>query len=140
MGRLYRSAVARPTQWLKNARKRAGFGSQAALAKALGVSRGAVGNWESGTDRPSMASAERLATVLGRQRAEVMARFGYPIGGGGPVIEQPATLPPEWAVEIQRAVAKGIADGIEQALTQLRAEGLAAPGTPDAPSRRRRNG
>lgn len=138
---LYGSRVARPTAWLKNARRQAGYGSQAALATALGVSRGAVGNWEAGTDRPSMESAERLAAVLGRQRADVTARFGYPIGGGGPVIEQPATMPPEWAADIERAVARGIAVGIAQAIDQLRAEGLlGAPGTPDAQSRRRRTG
>lgn len=133
--------MARPTQWLKNARRRAGFSSQASLAKALGVSRGAVGNWESGVDRPSMESAERLASVLGRQRAEVMARFGYPIGGGGPVIEQPASMPPEWADDIQRAVAAGIALGVKEALDALRREGLLAePGTPGGRSRRRRTG
>jgi transcriptional regulator with XRE-family HTH domain len=109
------------------------------LATALGVARGAVGNWESGTDRPSMENAERLATVLGKQRSEVLARFGYPIGGGGPVIEQPASLPPEWAAEIQQAVSRGIAEGIAQALDLLRAEGrLGEPGTPVVPSRRRR--
>ena len=132
--------MARPTQWLKNARRRAGYASQAALAKELGVARGAVGNWESGTDRPSMANAERLASVLGRQRAEVLAHYGYPIGGGGPVIEQPATLPPEWAVEIQQAVARGIAEGVAQAIAQLQAEGrLPAPDRPAARSRQRRS-
>lgn len=88
-----------------------------------------------------MESAERLASVLGRQRSEVMARFGYPIGGGGPVIEQPASMPPEWAADIQRAVAAGIALGVAQAIDQLRAEGrLPALGTPAAQSRRRRTG
>lgn len=132
--------MARPTAWLKNARRKAGFGSQQALATALGVARGAVGNWESGTDRPSMENAERLASVLGRQRSEVLARFGYPIGGGGPVIEQPATMPPEWAAEIQQAVSAGIALGVAQAIEALRAEGLlGTPDTHDAPSRRRRS-
>jgi DNA-binding XRE family transcriptional regulator len=136
----YGCRVARPTAWLKNARRRAGYASQAALAKALGVSRGAVGNWESATDRPSMENAERLATVLGRQRAEVLARFGYPIGGGGSVIEQPATMPPEWTMDIQRAVAAGIVDGVAQALEALRSEGLLGePGKPAGQSRRRQS-
>jgi transcriptional regulator with XRE-family HTH domain len=116
--------VARPTQWLKNARKRAGFASQAALADAMGVSRGAVGNWENGTDRPSMENAERLAVQLRRQRAEVLAMFGYPIGGGDPAIELPPGLPPEWVGAIEKAVAAGVADGIAQALDALRAEEL----------------
>lgn len=132
--------MARPTAWLKNARRRVGFGSQAALSKALGVSRGAVGNWENGTDRPSMENAERLAAVLGRQRSEVLARFGYPIGGGGPVIEQPAAMPPEWSAEVERAVAAGIAEGVAQAIDALRREGwLTEPGRPDGQSRRRRS-
>lgn len=130
--------MARPTEWLKNARRQAGFGSQAALATAMGVSRGAIGNWENGTDRPSMENAERLAQVLKRQRAEVLARFGYPIGGGGPVIEQPASLPPEWSVEIQQAVSRGISEGIEAVLTRLREEGLLAERGRGSPRPRRR--
>lgn len=132
--------MARPTAWLKNARKRAGFGSQAALAAAVGVSRGAVGNWENGTDRPSMENAERLAVHLRKQRAEVLALFGYPIGGGDPAIELPAGLPPEWLGAIERAVAQGVADGIAQALDALRAEGLLGPrGTRPSPPVRRRS-
>lgn len=119
--------MARPTAWLKNARKRAGFGSQAALAAAVGVSRGAVGNWENGTDRPSMENAERLALHLRRQRAEVLALFGYPIGGADPTVELPPGLPPEWLAAIERAVAQGVADGIAQAMDSLRDEGLLAP-------------
>lgn len=127
--------------WIRQVRRRAGYASQAAFARDLGVSRGAVGNWETGRGKPTMAHAERFAVITNRARAEVMARFGYPIGGGGPVIEQPATMPPEWSGDIQRAVAKGIAEGIAQALEALREEGLlGASGTPDARSRRRRTG
>lgn len=132
--------MARPTQWLKNARRLAGFGSQHALAKAMGVSRGAVGNWENGTDRPSMENAERLATHLRRQRAEVLAMFGYPIGGGEPMTDLPVGLPPEWAQAIQKAVADGVAQGVAQAVRLLREEGLLGkPSTPGGPSHRRRS-
>jgi len=132
--------MARPTEWLKNARKRAGFGSQAALAKELGTSRGAVGNWENGTDRPSMANAERLAVVLHRQRSEVLAKFGYPIGGGDPISELPMGLPPEWLDAMRAEIAAGVADGIATVLEQLRAEGLLPkPGRADGPPRRRRS-
>lgn len=116
--------MARPTEWLKNARRRAGFGSQDALAKALGVSRGAVGNWENGTDRPSMENAERLAVLLKRQRSEVLAKFGYPIGGGDAMADLPMALPTEWLAAIRAEIAAGVADGLAQVFAELRAEGL----------------
>ena len=132
--------MARPTEWLKNARRRAGFASQAALATALGTSRGAVGNWENGTDRPSMANAERLAVVLHRQRSEVLAKFGYPIGGGDPISDLPMGLPPEWLAAIRAEIAAGVADGLATVLEQLRAEGLLPePGRANGPPRRRRS-
>lgn len=90
----------------------------------MGTSRGAVGNWENGTDRPSMANAERLAVVLHRQRSEVLAKFGYPIGGGDPISELPMGLPPEWLDAMRAQVAAGVADGLAMVLEQLRAEGL----------------
>lgn len=110
--------------WIKNVRRRAGFASQQDLADALGVTRGAVGNWETGLGVPSMAHAERFAVVTNRKRAEVLAKFGYPIGGGEPPAEIPAALPPEWLAAIQSAVSSGVADGIEEVLRRLRAEGL----------------
>lgn len=131
--------MARPTEWLKNARRRAGYSSQAALADALGTSRGAVGNWENGTDRPSMANAERLAVVLHRQRSEVLAKFGYPIGGGDPISELPMGLPPEWLEAMRAEIAAGVADGLAMVLDQLQAEGLLpkADKAPGRPPRRR---
>lgn len=134
--------VARPTEWLRNARRRAGFSSQAALAKEMGVARGAVGNWEVGTDRPSMANAERLAVVLNRQRSEVLAKFGYPIGGGGPLAELPVGLPPEWLAAIRAEIAAGVADGVQKVLDRLADEGwLGVPGTAaPRPRPRRRAG
>jgi DNA-binding XRE family transcriptional regulator len=116
--------VSRPTEWLKNARRRVGYSTQASLADALGVSRGAVGNWENGTDRPSMENAERLAVLLKRQRSEVLAKFGYPIGGGDRLTELPVGLPPEWLTAIRNEIAAGVADGLVQVLEQLRSEGL----------------
>ncbi len=117
--------MARPTKWLYNARLRAGFGTQQDLADAMGVSRGAVGNWEAGTDRPSMENAERLAVLLKRPRAEVMAKFGYPIGGGGePAAEPLPELPAAWLAVIRTEIAAGVADGIAQVLADLRTEGL----------------
>lgn len=110
--------------WIKNVRRRAGFTSQAALAEALGVERSAVGNWESGRGVPSMAHAERFAVVTNRKRAEVLAKFGYPIGGGEPLADVPTTLPPEWLAAIRAEIASGVSDGIAEVLRLLRAEGL----------------
>lgn len=111
-------------RWLQNVRKRSGFATQAGLADALGVSRGAVGNWETDRGVPTMANAERLAVLLKRQRSEVLAKFGYPIGGGDKLTELPVGLPPEWLVAIRNEIAAGVADGMAQVLEQLRAEGL----------------
>ncbi len=126
------------SQWLKNARRRAGFARQEDLAVALSVKRGAVGNWESDRGVPSMANAERLAVVLGRSRSEVLAKFGYPIGGGEPMTDVPATPPPEWLAAIRAEVSAGMADGMAQVIEMLRTEGL-LPG-PERPPRRRRSG
>lgn len=110
--------------WLRNARRRAGFSRQEDLAKEVGVSRGAVGNWESDRGVPEMANAERLAVVIKRPRSEVLAKFGYPIGGGEPLAELPAQPPSEWLAAIRAEVAGGVADGMLQVLEMLRAEGL----------------
>lgn len=125
--------------WIKNVRRRAGFSTQAKLADEMGVGRGAVGNWESGRGVPSMAHAERFAVVTKRKRAEVLAKFGYPIGGGDPVQEAPIALPPEWTDAMQSAVAAGIEQGIQSVLDRLAAEGLlrGSDTTDPRPSRRR---
>lgn len=126
--------------WIKNVRRRAGFATQKALADALGIERSAVGNWETGRGVPSMAHAERFAVVTNRKRAEVLAKFGYPIGGGEapPAI---VSLPEEWQEAIREAVASGIrdgvAEGVAQVLAELRAEGrLGGRGAAGGGSRR----
>ena len=130
-------------QWLKNARKRAGFARQEDLAREMGTVRGAVGNWESGRSVPDMANAERLAVLLKRPRSEVMAKFGYPIGGGGePVAEPLPELPAAWLAVIRTEIAAGVADGIAQVVADLRAEGLLSgpAGAARGPSRPRAGG
>ncbi|MHB8398420.1 MAG: helix-turn-helix transcriptional regulator [Candidatus Limnocylindrales bacterium] len=125
--------------WIGNVRRRAGYPTQAKFAEALGVSRGAVGNWETGRGKPTMAHAERFAAITNRTRAEVMARFGYPIGGGEPAAEALSPLPPEWLAAMRAEIAAGVADGLTAVLDQLRAEGLLPkPDTgADGPRRRR---
>lgn len=126
--------------WIKNVRRRAGFATQAALAEALGVKRGAVGNWETARGVPSMAHAERFAVVTKRARSEVLAKFGYPIGGGDPISELPMGLPPEWLDAMRAEIAAGVADGLATVLEQLRTEGLLPGlGTGGGRPRRRRS-
>lgn len=122
-------------RWLEAARKRAGFANQVDLADALGVSRGAVGNWESEVSRPKMQTAEKMATILRRPRAEVMATFGYPIGGSASPLTETAP-PPEWLTAIRAEIAAGVAQGVAEAIADLRASGvLPAPAVPRRPSR-----
>lgn len=126
--------------WLKRARLRAGYLFARDLAKEMGVTRGAVANWETDRGKPSMANAEKLAGLLRRSRAEVLSRYGYPIGGGDPAAPALAELPPEWLSAIRQEIAAGVADGLSQVVEMLRAEGLLpAADTTAARSRRRRS-
>lgn len=124
--------------WLRRARRREGFRRQEDLAKEVGVGRSAVANWETDRGIPDMANAERLAVVLKRPRAEVLARYGYPIGTGEPVSDLP-TLPPEWLAAIRTQIAAGVADGVARVIEDLRSEGLVGTprGSGDEPRRRR---
>lgn len=124
-------------EWLTQNRIRSGYATADALAQRLGITRNAVANWENDIGRPSMAHAEKLAPLLGKSRSEVLARYGWPIGGGLPETTTP--LPDEWLETIQQAVARGVADGVREILETLRQEGrLAEPEAVDAPPRRRR--
>lgn len=125
--------------WLKRRRIAAGFPRQQDLADAMGLVRSAVANWETNRAIPEMGHAEKLATLLRQPRAEVLARFGYPIGGGEPISDLPA-IPPEWLAAMRAQIAAGVADGIAQALDALRQEGfLGGRDTPGGQSRRRRS-
>lgn len=126
--------------WLKRLRLRAGYATQQAFADAIGVKRSAVGNWEAGIGKPSMSHAETIAVLTKSKRSEVMARLGYPIGGGEPQPDALQALPAEWMGAIRDAVTAGVADGIAQALEELRREGLiASPPGPGAGPRRRQS-
>jgi transcriptional regulator with XRE-family HTH domain len=49
---------------VRKAREIAGFSTQKKLADALGIAQGTVGNWESGTNTPTLHQAMGLAKVL----------------------------------------------------------------------------
>jgi transcriptional regulator with XRE-family HTH domain len=122
--------------WLKRSRMRVGYVRQEDLAHEMGVSRGAIANWETNKTRPSMANAERLAALLKRPRSEVLARFGYPVGGGEPAGALPAAIPPEWLAALRAEMSDAVAEGFQQVLETLRREGRL--GEPAAPPPRRR--
>lgn len=125
--------------WLQRRRVRAGYARQEDLATAMGIGRTSITNWEGDRARPSMANAEKLASLLRLPRAEVLARFGYPIGGGEPIADLPA-IPPEWLAAMRAQIAAGVAEGIAQALDLLRQEGLLGePSRPGGQSRQRRS-
>ena len=84
----------RASDWLKRRRIAAGLRKQSALAAALGVSRGAVGNWESNRGGPDSANVPALAAALGVTQAEVISAFGIEMRG-----ELRTPMPP-WATEL----------------------------------------
>lgn len=57
---------------VKELRMKAGI-SQGALAKAVGVSQGAVSHWEHGANRPTFEMIPRLASALGVTADEVVS-------------------------------------------------------------------
>ena len=58
---------------LRDLMERAGYGSQAALARDVGVSCATVSAWNTGRSLPSEGSLARLAGALGVSGAEVVA-------------------------------------------------------------------
>lgn len=57
---------------IATARKNAGL-TQQALADAIGVSRAAVANWETGFSRPEVENAKALGKALGLTLDEIFA-------------------------------------------------------------------
>jgi transcriptional regulator with XRE-family HTH domain len=84
----------RAGDWLKRHRIAAGFTKQDTLSRTLGLSRGAVGNWESGRGGPGPANVPALAAALGVPQTEVLAVFGIKMRGD---LRTPA---PPWAEEL----------------------------------------
>ena len=62
---------------IREARKAAGFTSQAALAQAIGTRRLHVNGWETGKHAPSHKYAQKLAAVLGGEPEHWMAQDGH---------------------------------------------------------------
>ena len=113
--------------WFRRARLRAGYRSQAELARALGLARAAVGNWESETvaGRPSRAILPRLAHLLGVSPDELAARFGIESDIVFAEVSSPGFMGPgdDLLAAIEEAVARGVARGIREALGERRALG-----------------
>lgn len=65
---------------IKSLRREAGL-SAAALARELGVTRSAVGQWESGATGPSMTHLSRIAALTGVAFEWLATGRGSPRGG-----------------------------------------------------------
>ena len=62
-------------QTIREARKALGL-SQEQLAKLVGVTQGAVAQWENGLTHPAFAVLPKLAAVLGMTVDELIAKAG----------------------------------------------------------------
>ena len=112
--------------WFRRTRQRAGYRSQAELARALGLARAAVGNWESETvgGRPSRTILPRLAHLLGVSPDELAARFGIERDIVFAEVSGPGFGPGDDLLAlIEEAVARGVARGLREALGERGAEG-----------------
>ncbi len=120
--------------WFRRMRLRAGYRSQADLARALGLARAAVANWESDSvaGRPSRSVLPQLARLLGLRADELAARFGIDTAPPAPPPLDPAIL-----AAIEEAVARGVARGVAEALSRAapprEPSSTAAPPTESAP-------
>jgi len=108
--------------WFRRARLRAGYRSQGQLARALGLARAAVGNWESETvgGRPSRSILPRLGHLLGISPEEIAARFGIELEIQ---FDELANFEDDLPAIIEAAVARGVARGLREALGEQRATG-----------------
>ena len=113
--------------WFRRARLRAGYASQAELARALGLARAAVANWESESvrGRPSRSVLPRLAHLLGVAPEEIAARFGIELERP---LAEPRGLEPDLVAAIEEAVARGVARGVREALAERGVEETGATG------------
>ena len=107
--------------WFRRARLRAGYRSQGELARVLGLSRAAVANWESETvqGRPSRSVLPNLSRLLSVAPEELAARYGIDLERP---IAEPAGLPPDVLAAIEEADARGVAQGLREALGERRNE------------------
>jgi transcriptional regulator with XRE-family HTH domain len=113
--------------WFRRARLRAGYRSQGELARALGLARAAVANWESDTvgGRPSRSVVPHLARLLGVPPEELAARFGIDVERP---LAEPRGLEPDLVAAIEEAVARGVARGVREALAERGVEETGATG------------
>lgn len=70
----------RPGEWLRRMAAQSGY-DQASLARAVGVSRTAVTNWENGINVPGARNVPALSRAINRPQAEIIERFGVKMSG-----------------------------------------------------------
>lgn len=71
-----RERRAKAGQWLRDRRQRAGYRTAAEFARALGIDKGLVSNYETGRSDVPDDRAERIAEVLGIDIITVRRHFG----------------------------------------------------------------
>lgn len=97
----------RASDWLKQKRIAAGYRKQSALASAINLGRGAIGNWESGRGGPSPANVPALAAALGVTQAEIVEQFGIQMHGE---LQTPA---PPWVDQLRKDLVADIVREID---------------------------
>lgn len=83
------------------------IGSQEALARAAGVSRGAVQGWEAGRRTPRLDVAISVADALGVTLDELAGR-----GDGPPAPSQPPPAPEETVLAALRAAGEPVREAV----------------------------
>lgn len=71
-----RDRLIKAGQWLRDQRQRRGFRSAAEFARALGIDKGLVSNYETGRSEVPDDRAERIADVLGLDEIHVRRHLG----------------------------------------------------------------
>lgn len=71
-----RERRAKAGQWLRDQRQRRGYRTAAEFARALGIDKGLVSNYETGRSEVPDDRAERIAEVLGLDILTVRRHFG----------------------------------------------------------------
>ena len=106
---------------------------QADVAEELGTTRAYVSAVERGVSwDPDADKLVNWARALGWEDEDILVKLGRV----GVPADQRITLRPELVVAITKVVAAGIADGFQDLLARLDADGFLRPADPQPPRRR----